>query len=104
MYLQHRVPQALLRGVALTAALCALPSLAQAGTFVVTTTSFTAPGGLGAAVQNANLNPGSQIQFNLNPGDPNFDGFAYTIAVPTGSSVLITGAGTLLDGHSQTLY
>ena len=42
--------RSLIRGAALLGALCAVPSLAQAATFTVTTTSYNSPSGLGAAL------------------------------------------------------
>jgi parallel beta-helix repeat protein len=68
---------------------------------VVSNTDNGGAGSLRAAILHANQNPGTTIQFNV-PGPP--PGQVAVRIQPTTALPAITGAGTIVDGNSQTAF
>jgi parallel beta-helix repeat protein len=72
-------------------------------TIVVTNTNNDGTGSLRAAITYANAVPGTRIAFNIPTTDTGFAGGVFTLR-PTAPLPAITGAGTFVDGTSQTNF
>jgi len=90
-------------------ALCALVvvilagAAARAQTFTVTRGANGGNGSLRWAINRANANPGSTIAFNIPASDSRYDAARGVWRIRITSSLpVMTGAGTLLDGTTQT--
>jgi hypothetical protein len=86
-------------GAAVLAAAVLTPLPAAAAPLAVTSTADTGAGSLRAAIQFANANPGTTIQFKIPALPP---GAEVVTIRPLSALPAITGAGTVLDGTTQT--
>ncbi|MEM6642513.1 MAG: LamG-like jellyroll fold domain-containing protein [Bacteroidota bacterium] len=66
----------------------------------VTNTNNAGPGSLREAIEIANATSGTTITFNIDIGDPGYDGTYWTIT-PSPELPIITGENTVIDGYTQ---
>jgi titin len=69
----------------------------------VTNANDTGPGSLRQALIHAGSTPGTTIRFNIPNTDPNFKAGVFAIT-PLTSLPAVKGAGTIIDGSSQTAF